>query len=719
MSGAITDLSALARGPKAVAKVMRPKSVAIIGMSARPGSAGQNILNGLKANNFQGEIYLVGRNPEPIDGRKLLASPLDLPEGVDLAVFTLPAAGVKDAVSECVQRKVGAALVFAAGFAETGQHDVQAEVTKTAREGGLAIVGPNCLGYSNNVDGFALHMLFANAAKKWQPGAKPGVAFVGQSGGMIGHMQRAAEARRMAISYVMTTGNEAGLDLADFTEYLVEDPHTGVLVLYSEDIRRPKEFMAACELARAAKKPVVLLHPGRSAKARAATASHTGSLVGDHGAMLANVANAGVLVVDTLDELVDVAELLTRYPEPPVKGPAVLTASGAFVALINDFTENSTLEFPALTPETMEKLRAALPAFGTPNNPLDTTAGSAPGSNIPMTKALLADPNIGSLFISYPIAGPKGVTTIGEFTKGMEGNTKPVVVVALGDNSPLAPELQAAADAGPFVFHRSSDRCLRSLEHFHRYGRLLARPRGNSNPAPFSGLPAMGKGPQPEWLGKKVFAAAGIRVPEGGLAKSVDEAVATAKRIGYPVVMKGIADHLPHKSDLGLVRLGLADAAAVTAAFAALDAILKANARGGSPGEIVVEKTATEGIELIVGIRNQKGFGSFVVVGPGGVLVEVTGKAAVRMGPVDEETALAMLDETVAGKLLRGVRGKGPWDIGAAAKAIAAFSRFGAAHIDSLAELEINPLIVGAKGRGAVGVDVLLEPYKEQEKEQT
>jgi acyl-CoA synthetase (NDP forming) len=206
----------------------------------------------------------------------------------------------------------------------------------------------------------------------------------------------------------------------------------------------------------------------------------------------------------------------------------------------------------------------------------------------------------------------------------------------------------------------------------------------------------------------KLLAAAGIPMIASERAASAADAVAVAARIGYPVVMKGIADHLPHKSDLGLVRLGLADAAAVSAAYSALEAILKANP--GAPAEIVVEKSAGEGIELIVGIRNQKGFGSFVIAGVGGVLVEIANKAAVRLGPVDEAQALAMLEETIAGKLLHGVRGRGPWDIAAAAKAIAAFSRFGAAHADSLAALEINPLIVGVKG--AVGVDVLLEPFK-------
>ena len=187
-----------ARGPKAVAKFLRPRSVAIVGMSARAGSAGQNILQSLKLNKFEGDIHLVGRSAEPIDGRPVLKSPEELPEGVDLAVFTLPAAGVRDAVAACVKRKVGSAMIFAAGFAETGEQEMQDEVANTARNGGLAIVGPNCLGVTNNVDGMMLHMLFAREALRFGKDSKPGIAFVGQSGGMLGHFQRAADGRGAA-----------------------------------------------------------------------------------------------------------------------------------------------------------------------------------------------------------------------------------------------------------------------------------------------------------------------------------------------------------------------------------------------------------------------------------------------------------------------------------------------------------------------------------------
>ena len=203
-----------ARGPEAVARFLRPRSVAIIGISARPGSAGQNILQSLKLNNFQGDIHLVGRSEEPIDGRPVLKSAEELPEGVDLAVFTLPAAGVREAVEACVKSKVGSAMVFAAGFAETGEQELQDAIAKTAREGGLAIVGPNCLGVTNNVDGMMLHMLFAREALRFGEGSKPGLAFVGQSGGMLGHFQRAADGRGVPMSYVISTGNEIGLESA-------------------------------------------------------------------------------------------------------------------------------------------------------------------------------------------------------------------------------------------------------------------------------------------------------------------------------------------------------------------------------------------------------------------------------------------------------------------------------------------------------------------------
>ena len=271
-----------ARGPQAVARFLRPKSVAIVGMSARAGSAGQVILQCLKTNDFKGDIHLVGRSDAPIDGRPVLKSPDELPEGVDLAVFTLPAAGVREAVEACARRKVGTAMAFAAGFAEVGDSATQEAVTKTARSAGLALVGPNCLGVTNNVDGMMLHMLYVRQALR---GVENGVAFVGQSGGLLGHFQRACDGRGVPLSYVISTGNEAGLETTDFLEFLADDNATRVIAVYCEEIRRPQKFLAAIRRVRAAGKPVVAMLAGRSAKVaqvRAVAHRRHDRRLGDH-----------------------------------------------------------------------------------------------------------------------------------------------------------------------------------------------------------------------------------------------------------------------------------------------------------------------------------------------------------------------------------------------------------------------------------------------------
>ncbi len=458
-----------ARGPQAVARFLRPRSVAIVGMSARAGSAGQVILQALKLNNFQGDIHLVGRGTEPIDGRPVLKSPDELPEGVDLAVFTLPAAGVPQAIEACARRKVGSAMIFAAGFAEVGDQAAQDAVTATARAAGLAVVGPNCLGMTNNVDGMWLHMLYAREARRNVEG---GVAFVGQSGGLLGHFQRAADGLGLPLSYVISTGNEAGLEGTDFIEFLAEDRSTRVIAIYCEEIRRPAQFLAACRRARAAGKPIVLMLAGRTAKARKSAQSHTGALIGDWATMQTQAENAGAIVVTTMDEMMDLTQILVRYPVPPTNGPGILTASGAYVGLTNDLAEDIGLEIPELDPATLAKVKEVLPPFGNYGNPLDVTAGFSPDALAAATKALIDDPNVGMLFISFPINLPIAVRN---FNKGMANSPKPKVLVALGDTWELSPETVQAIKEGPAVFSRSSDRMLRAITLYTRYGRLLAR----------------------------------------------------------------------------------------------------------------------------------------------------------------------------------------------------------------------------------------------------
>jgi acetate---CoA ligase (ADP-forming) len=693
-----------ARGPKAVAKFLKPKSVAIVGISSRPGSAGQVILQALKLNKFAGDIHLVGRSEEPIAGRPVLKSPDELPEGVDLAVFTLPAAGVRDAIAACTRRKVGSAMIFAAGFAEVGLQEMQDEVARIARDGGLAIVGPNCLGVTNNVDGMMLHMLFAREALRWGKDSTPGVAFVGQSGGMLGHFQRAADGRGTPLSYVISTGNEIGLESTDFMEYLADDVATRVLVVYSEQVRRPREFLAAIGRCRAAGKPVILMFPGRSVKSRQAAHSHTGALVGDYATIRTQVEDAGAIVVTTMDEMMDLAEILLRYPKPPVKGPGILTASGAFVGLANDMAEDLGLEFPRVEPRTLKIFEETLPPYGNYGNPLDVTAGFTPNSLAVVLKALIDDPNIGMLFVSFPIN--TGIA-VHNFNKGMEGSDKPKVMVALGDTWALGPDVMEAVKLSPAVFGRSSDRMMRAVALYTRYGRLLARSHAEHQGGPIEGMPELGRGTQPEWLAKKGLAAAGIRVPAGELARSADEAAAAAKRIGYPVVLKAQAAALSHKTEAGGVILDLGDEAALRAAW---DTLME-SVRRAAPGVMLdgglVEKMSPKGIELMIGAKRDPEWGTVLLLGLGGIWVEALGDVQLLPGTADKVQILDALRKLRSAKLLSGVRGMPPADIDAVADAVLAIGRLMAA-VPELTEIDVNPLMVHGEGEGVTALDALI-----------
>jgi acyl-CoA synthetase (NDP forming) len=690
-----------ARGPKAVAKFLRPRSVAIVGISSRAGSAGQVILQSLKLNKFEGDIHLVGRSAEPIDGRPVLKSAEELPEGVDLAVFALPAAAVPEAMAGCAKRKVGSAMIFAAGFAEVGDQAIQDKVATTAREAGLAIVGPNCLGVTNNVDGMWLHMLYAREAKR---GVEGGVAYVGQSGGLLGHFQRAADGRGLPLTYVISTGNEAGLEGTDYLEFLADDPSTRVIAIYCEEIRRPAEFLAACRRARAAGKPIVLMQAGRGAKARKAAQSHTGALIGDYATLKTQAENAGAIVVSTMDEMMDLTEILVRFPVPPTKGPGILTASGAYVGLTNDFAEEIGLDLPELEPATLKKVSEVLPSFGNYGNPLDVTAGFGPDALAVTTKAMLDDPNLGMLFISFPIS--TGIP-VQKFNAGMVGSDKPKVMVALGDSWPLGPDVMDAVKQSPALFSRSSDRMLRAIAHYTRYGRLLARPRTGAASEPIKGLPKLGKGAQPEWLGKKVLAAAGVRVPDGELARTVDEAAAVAKRIGYPVVLKAQAAALSHKTEAGGVILNLADEAAVRAAWDTLVQNVKRAAPDITLDGILVEKMSAKGVELMVGAKRDPAWGTVLLLGLGGIWVEALGDVQLLPGDAGPQQIVEALHKLRTAKLLTGFRGAPPVDIDAVVRVVLAIGRL-MQTVPELREIDVNPLVVHAKGQSAIALDALI-----------
>jgi acyl-CoA synthetase (NDP forming) len=420
--------------------------------------------------------------------------------------------------------------------------------------------------------------------------------------------------------------------------------------------------------------------------------------------MVTQVTDAGVLVVDTTEELIDVSELLLRHPQPSRRGPAVLTASGAMVALVNDFSEDIGLEFPQLTPPTLESLAKDLPLFGMAGNPLDTTAGLVPGALTNITRTLLGDANIGSLLITFPIYTLKPAA---DLLEGVNGTHKPVVLVPAGDGAALPEEIGHAAKAAGVMYWHSTERALRALARYTAYGRLATRQCDSPPSLSSKDLPVLGAGPQPEWVGKRLLAAIGIATPRGALARSEQDALMIARDAGYPVALKAQAAHLLHKTEAGGVILGIADDVALRAAWQTLhDNVRRADPTLALDG-VLVERMAPRGLELMIGAKRDPEWGPVLLLGLGGIWAEALGDVKLLPITATREDVIQALKELRAAVLLTGFRGAPPVDIDAVASAalrVAGLMRV----VQSITEIEINPLVAHPRGQGATALDALV-----------
>ena len=701
-------LATEAKRAQGLDRLLDAKSVAIIGMSSKPQSAGQIVLKNLRENSFPGAVHLVGRTPGVIDGLSVMTDMAELPPGVDLAVLTVPAASVEATLDACMARDVGSAIVFASGFAETGEEGrrEQERIGGRVRAGGMVVVGPNCLGFTNYAAGFSITFVGVNKVPAMPQGTHDAVAIVSQSGGLANHLRHGLNARGVAVSYNISTGNEMDLGLGDFVDHLVDDAATQVIMIYAEDIRRPDVFLASAARARGMGKPLVMLFPGRSPRAQEAAKSHTGALAGDYAVMKAKVEHAGVHLVDTLDEFMDVAEILSRYPAPSRGGLGILTFSGAFCGIAHDFCADMGVEIPALSPATEAELKALLPAFISPRNPIDlgTEAVWRPELVGAGVAALLKEPAIGAVAISIPIVSPAHAKAYVEQVVAARGeSTKPVAMAMLGDQLPLPPEFVEIARASKVIVSRSSDRVLKAL------ARIVRQP--DPRPAPPAAIPIqvrdLPKGTLPEWLGKSLLEGEGIRIPGGRLVRTLDEARAAAEAIGFPVVIKAQAGALAHKTEAGGVILNLADADALVAAWTTLHANIARAQPGLVLDGVLVEKMSPKGLELVVGGRRDPRWGPVVLIGLGGIMVEALGDVRLVAADASREEFVAEFGKLKASKMLYGFRNQPPVDVEAAADVAVAIGRLLQATPE-ITDVEINPLMVYERGRGAVALDALI-----------
>jgi acyl-CoA synthetase (NDP forming) len=694
--------------------IVRPRSVAIVGLSSKPGSAGHVLLGNLLQGGFEGEVYLVGRSGGVVDGRTVLTDVSALPEGVDLAILMVPSEAVLDTVKTCVARRVRGAVCFASGFAEMGEvgRAQQREISEVAAAGGLTFLGPNTLGYYNYVDSFYVMMVEQVLPPRLDPKAGPAIAVVAQSGGIGAHIAASLQAQGVPLSYMLTTGNEAQIGLAEMIDFFADDPYTGAVVVYAEQVRSAPDFLAAARHARARGKGVVVFHPGRSERSQAAAQSHTGALAGNHAAMQLMMEHAGVLMVNSLEEVVDLGQLMLRFPQAPTGGLGLVTASGAMCGIVQDYVEPLGLELPPLAEAHAEALRQHLPAYTPPRNPLDlgTLIAWKPEIINLGTAAVLADPAVGSLLASLPMPGPEAsLIWLKSFLVGAAQSNKPAIFVMHNDGVPLAPAVLELAHSSGAVVMRSPERALRALARFTRFGRsqaALASKKAEAGSS-FADLPKLGHGTQAEWLGKQVLRQLGIKTPEGALATTPDAAAQIAAKIGYPVVMKAQAAKLAHKSEVGGVLLNIADEPALRAAWQQLYAnVARADASMVLDG-VLVEAMGERGLELVVGASRDAQWGPILMVGLGGIWVEALGDVQLLPPDLPQAAIINKLKSLKASKLLTGFRGAPAVDLEAVARVVATIGQLMLARPD-ITEVDVNPLVAYANGKGVIALDALV-----------
>jgi acyl-CoA synthetase (NDP forming) len=706
-------MSSIATKPNLLAslnRLMRPRSVALVGASATPGSFGQSVLANLERAGYAGQIHLINPKRATIGDWPCIASADQLPEGVDCAVLAIPRAGVLETLAACARRKVGSAVIFSAGFAETGAkgREEQVELSRIAGASGMIVLGPNCLGMINYVDGIPLTFISTASARRE---TKEGIALVSQSGAMATVLGVSLAARGLDLTFSVSTGNEAANSVEDFVEYLLEDEHTRVLTMIVEQFRHPQRFLELARKFAERGKFIVLLHPGRSSAGRASAATHTGALAADYQVMRTKVAQTGVVLVDTLQELEDVSELLLRWRRMPQGGAAVLTESGAFKALTLDFCEAISLDLPSLSPSTADALRQALPAFIPPANPLDITAHALVDPDLYRRTfpALLTEERIGSILLAIILTD-----------KATSGLKFPLILDVIRTLKPEKPVIFAGMDEGADIeqhyvedlrslgvpFFPSPERALRALAAVTN---SAASSRQTAAPVfvGIANLEPLESGVIPEYRSKEVLARAGIPTPRGALARTLEQARSIAAEIGFPVVVKAQAAQLSHKSDVGGVVLNLHNPDDLATGWERLHGDVGRAMPDLVLDGVLVERMGQRGTELIVGARNDPEWGPVLLVGFGGVLAEAMHDLRLLAPDLGIDAVVAELNALKCSALLRGFRGSPPLDVRAAAEIVC---RLGAlvCAMPGIREVDINPVVVYPEGEGAIALDALI-----------
>jgi acyl-CoA synthetase (NDP forming) len=685
--------------------LLQPESVAVIGASGDAMRIGGRPIAYMRAYGYKGAILPVNPKYDTVQGLPAFATVADLPAAPDVAIIAVPAAAAEAAVEALAARGTRAAIIFTAGFSETGAAgaDHEARVLAVARAHGMRLLGPNCLGLFNLRCGF--YGTFTSSFERIAP-LQGAIGIASQSGAYGTHLYGVARDRELGVSCCVTTGNECDLNVGDIISWMAQDDATEVIAVYSEGIRDGRGFLAALDLARANRKPVVIMKVGRSAVGQAAARTHTASITGDDAVFDAVLAEYGVVRARTTEELLDIAHLALRRIYPASNTLGVLTVSGGAGVLIADAAEAAGLPMPEMPPAAQAALRAVLP-YCAPQNPVDCTAHVLNDMSLVgrFAESVVKDGGYRSIlgFFTHVGAGSLGPKLRRELQSVRAAHCDRLFVLSILANPE---EIRAFEDDGFSVFADPS-RAVGAIHAMGRFGDAFAAPL----PSPLPVLPAIALPTvtPSEAEAKRILAQAGLPAAAERACATADEAVAAARMLGFPVVMKVISPDILHKSEIGGVLLNVADAEGVEAGFRLLCERAARAAPDARLEGILVAKQLSGGVECILGITRDPVFGPIAVFGLGGIFVEILKDVALRRCPFGEREAEAMIRSIRGAPLLQGARGRPPCDIKALAAMLSSLSVFAHQAGPRLASIDLNPVFAMQERAGAYVADAVIE----------
>lgn len=688
--------------------ILKPRAVAVVGASTRPHTIGNDLLKRLLEYGFKGHIYPVNPKGGEIEGLRAYTSVSELPDGVDLAVIVVNAKFVLSTVDECAARGIKGLVVISAGFKETGGEGRELEEALAAkvRANGMRMVGPNCLGVVNTNPNVRLDACFAESLP-----VAGDIGFVSQSGALGGGILNILKDLNVGFAQFISIGNQADVNAETALEYWENDPDVKQILLYMESIPDPANFRKlATRISK--KKPVVALKAGRSAAGASAASSHTGSLAGGDRAADALLKQSGVIREMSLKDLFSTAKVFANCPIPKGDRVAIVTNSGGPGIMATDAVCEFGMQMAPISDETKAELRSFLPAAASVKNPVDMIA-SAPLEHYRRTvETVLADPNVDMVMVIYlPFLGLKDIDVARELMRIRADHPEKPIVGVFMTKSEFFQQLSEMKVTVPFYMY--SEEAAEAFCRLNQQRLWQARPEGVVPQRPmdkdralsiFKAAAAEGRRELTTRESLEVLDACGVRTCRSGMAHSEEEAVELAARVGYPIVMKMTSKSTSHKTDVGGVRVGIADEAQLRAEYQ--DLLAKLEAKGlleGLEGVIIQEMVKSKR-ELVTGIATDPQMGPMIMFGLGGVFVEVLKDVAFRIAPLTDIDAQELIRSVKAVKLLEGARGMIPAQMDKVEDTLLRISQLADQH-RFVKELDINPLMVNDKDGEPIAVD--------------